>query len=376
MKMPWHIGLMTGTVLDGNIDVAFLRTDGKIIEEFGYYNLMPYDKEVKELLVKTLDEAQIWNFNGPEPEIFSKTEAALTNSQTAVVQKCIKLSEIDENEIGAVGFHGQTVLHRAPDGSLKGATRQLGDGQAMANQLGIPVVYDFRSNDMKEGGQGAPLCPIYHAALLKKIGATSNTAILNLGGLGNLSFSSEEFGLIAFDTGPANAPLNDWIKLSNIGEMDINGDIAAKGKVNESKLSEVLSDPYFEMSFPKSLDRFSFSHRIAEGMSIEDGAATLTALAAAAVATGIDLLPVRPTQLIVSGGGRKNLTMMREISIRANIKVETADRYNWRGDAIEAECFAFLAARTLANLPISYPKTTGVAEPTTGGVIAHKIFNA
>jgi anhydro-N-acetylmuramic acid kinase len=374
MKMPWHIGLMTGTVLDGNIDVAFLRTDGKIIGEFGYYNLMPYDKEVKELLVKTLDEAQIWNFNGPEPEIFSRTEAALTNSQTAAVQKCIKLSEIDENEIGAVGFHGQTVLHRAPRGSLKGATRQLGDGQEMANQLGIPVVYDFRSNDMKEGGQGAPLCPIYHAALLEKIGATSNTAILNLGGLGNLSFSSEEFGLIAFDTGPANAPLNDWIKLSNIGEMDINGDIAAKGKVNESKLSEVLSDPYFEMSFPKSLDRFGFSHRIAQGMSIEDGAATLTALAAAAVAKGIDLLPVRPTQLIVSGGGRKNFTMMREISIRANIKVETADKYNWRGDAIEAECFAFLAARTLANLPISYPKTTGVAEPMVGGVIAHKIF--
>ena len=374
--MRWHIGLMTGTVLDGNIDIAFVRTDGKIIEEFGHYDLMPYDEEVKDLLIKTLDEAQIWNFNGPEPEIFSKTEAALTNSQTAAVQKCIKLSGIDKNEIGAVGFHGQTVLHRAPCGSLKGATRQLGDGQEMANQLGIPVVYDFRSNDMKEGGQGAPLCPIYHAAILKKIGATSNTAILNLGGLGNLSFSSEEFGLIAFDTGPANAPLNDWIKLSNIGEMDINGDIAAKGKVNESKLSEVLSDPYFEMSFPKSLDRFGFSHRIAQGMSIEDGAATLTALAAAAVAKGIDLLPVRPTQLIVSGGGRKNLTMMREISIRAHIKVETADRYNWRGDAIEAECFAFLAARTLANLPISYPKTTGVAEPLTGGVIAHKIFNA
>jgi anhydro-N-acetylmuramic acid kinase len=374
MKMRWYIGLMTGTVLDGNVDVAFLRTDGKIIEEFGYYNLMPYDEKVKDLIIKAIDEAQIWNFNGPEPEIFSKTEAALTNSQTVAVQRCIKLSGIDENEIEAVGFHGQTVLHRAPNKSSKGKTRQLGDGQTMANKLGIPVVYDFRTNDMKEGGQGAPLCPIYHAALLKKIGETSNTAILNLGGLGNLSFSSEECGLIAFDTGPANAPLNDWIKLSNIGEMDVNGEIAAKGKVNESKLSEVLADPYFEISFPKSLDRFSFSHRIAEGMSIEDGAATLTALAAAAVAKGVDLLPVRPKQLIVSGGGRKNLTMMQEISIRANIKVEAADKYNWRGDAIEAECFAFLAARTLANLPISYPKTTGVAEPMVGGIIAHKIF--
>ena len=139
MKMPWHIGLMTGTVLDGNIDVAFLRTDGEIIEEFGYYDLIPYDEELKNLLIRTLDEAQVWNFNGPEPEIFSKTEAALTNSQTLAVQKCIKLSGIDENEIGAVGFHGQTVIHRAPNKLSRGKTRQLGDGQTMANKLGIPV---------------------------------------------------------------------------------------------------------------------------------------------------------------------------------------------------------------------------------------------
>ena len=369
--MRWHIGLMTGTVLDGNIDVAFLRTDGKIIEEFGYYNLMPYDENVKDLIIKTIDEAQIWDFNGPEPEIFAKTEAALTNSQTVAVQRCIKLSGIDENEIEAVGFHGQTVLHRAPNKSSKGKTRQLGDGQTMANKLGIPVVYDFRTNDISEGGQGAPLCPIYHAALLKKIGATSTTAILNLGGLGNLSCYSEKYDLIAFDTGPANAPVNDWIKSFNLGQMDIGGEIAARGKVDECKLAEILNDPYFEVSFPKSLDRFDFSYKIAEGMSLEDGAATLTALVGASVGKGLDLLPIRPTQLIVSGGGRKNGTMMQEISSRANIKVQTADKYNWRGDAIEAECFAFLAARTMANLPISYPKTTGVLKPMTGGIIAY-----
>ena len=197
MKTRWHIGLMTGTVLDGNIDVAFLRTDGKIIEEFGYYNLLPYDEEVKGLLIKAISEAQIWDFNGPEPAIFSKTEAALTNSQTVAVQRCIKLSGIDENEIEAVGFHGQTVLHRAPNKLSKGKTRQLGDGQTMANKLGIPVVYEFRTKDIAEGGQGAPLCPIYHVALLKKIGATSTTAILNLGGLGNLSCYSKNYGLIA-----------------------------------------------------------------------------------------------------------------------------------------------------------------------------------
>ena len=369
--MCWHIGLMTGTVLDGNIDVAFLRTDGKTIEEFGYYNLMPYDEEVKDLLIKTLNEAQIWNFNGPEPELFSKTEKALTNSQTKAVQKCIELSGIDKNEIGAVGFHGQTILHRAPKNLSKGKTRQLGDGQTMANKLGIPVVYDFRTKDMKEGGQGAPLCPVYHASLLKKIGAASTTAILNLGGLGNLSCYSEKYGLIAFDTGPANAPVNDWIKSFNIGQMDIGGEIAAKGTADDTKIAEILENPYFEVSFPKSLDRFDFSYKIAEGMSLEDGAATLTALVGSSVGKGLDLLPIRPTQLIVSGGGRKNPTMMQEISSRANIKVESADKYNWRGDAIEAECFAFLAARTLANLPISYPKTTGVLKPMKGGIIAY-----
>ena len=153
--------------------------------------------------------------------------------------------------------------------------------------------------------------------------------------------------------------------------MDIEGEIAARGKVDECKLAEILNDPYFEVSFPKSLDRFDFSYKIAEGMSLEDGAATLTALVGASVGKGLDLLPIRPTQLIVSGGGRKNPTMMQEISSRANINVKIADKYNWRGDAIEAECFAFLAARTLANLPISYPKTTGVLKPTKGGIIAY-----
>ena len=369
--MTWYIGLMTGTVLDGNIDVAFLRTDGKTVEKFGYYDLVPYSEGVKSLIKSALNEAKRWNFIGKEPEIFSKAEAALTKSQAEAVQKCIKLAGINKKEISAIGFHGQTVLHRPANKVIKGATRQLGDGQAMANALDIPVVYDFRTHDIEEGGQGAPLCPIYHAALLNKIGATSTTAVLNLGGLGNLSFYSENYGLIAFDTGPANAPLNDWIKFFNAGDMDVNGKIAATGIVDEDKLEKILEDPYFTLKYPKSLDRFDFSYKLAGGMSLEDGAATLTALVAAAVSKSLDMLPIRPTQLIVSGGGRKNTTMMREIATRGNIEVKTADNYDWRGDAIEAECFAFLAARSLANLPISYPKTTGVLKPLTGGVIAY-----
>jgi anhydro-N-acetylmuramic acid kinase len=370
MKKKWYIGLMTGTVLDGNIDIALLRTDGEYIEEFGPYALIPYSHSTRVLLEKTLDAAQLWKFDKKEPDIFAQTEVAITGSQTKAIQEFIKTSKIDINDIAGVGFHGQTVLHRAPSKSLIGATRQLGDGQAMADQLGIPVVYDFRTNDIKTGGQGAPLCPIYHAALLKKIDAGPDTAFLNLGGVGNLTWQSKDHEIFAFDTGPANAPINDWIKHFNKGEMDKDGEIAASGSVNENELKKMLQDPYFKKSPPKSLDRFDFSYTMVDGMSLEDGAATLTAFSAASVEKAINLLPQRPNKLIISGGGRKNPTLMNEISARSEVSIETAESYGWRGDAIEAECFAFLAARKIANLPISFPKTTGVKQPITGGKIA------
>ena len=242
-------------------------------------------------------------------------------------------------------------------------TRQLGDGGAMARRLGIDVVHDFRSADMAAGGQGAPLAASYHAALLRGIGAGVETAVLNLGGVGNLSWCGEasassaaEPALHAFDTGPANAPCNDWVARHGAGAMDCDGCLAAAGRVDEARLARLLAHPYLDAPAPKSLDRNSFTAAMADGLSLEDGAATLVAFTAGAVGRGLDLLPHRPTRLVVCGGGRHNPAMMAALAERTGCAVVPAEAVGWRGDAIEAECFAFLAVRALRGLPISFPR--------------------
>ncbi len=361
---------MTGTVLDGNIDVAFLRTDGVDIFECGGYALIPYPQDIRDLIAKAIDAARAWNFTGPEPDIFAEAEARLSMAQAEALAQLAASEGMSLSSIAAIGFHGQTVLHRAPTPDSYGRTRQLGDGRLMARHLGVPVVFDLRSDDVAAGGQGAPLCASYHAALLHRAGAGADTAVLNLGGVANLSWQSTDGRLIAFDTGPANAPINDWVASCGLGEMDRNGALASAGIVDEARLNQLLDYPYFAEAFPKSLDRFDFPSTMALGCSAEDGAALLTAFAAAAVGRGLDLLPRRPDRLFVSGGGRHNSALMRQISERASVAVLDADDLGWRGDAVEAECFAFLAARRMAGLPISFPDTTGVPTPMTGGRIA------
>lgn len=366
----WAIGLMTGTVLDGNVDVAMLRTDGETILEFGDYALMPYPTALRPLLVETLEAAAEWGFEGLEPPIFAQAEAALTRAQGDAVAAFLAERGIAPGDIGAIGFHGQTVLHRARTAERPGATRQLGDGAAMARQLGIDVVYDFRSADVASGGQGAPLAPIYHRALLDRIGADAATAMLNLGGVANITALDEAGGLHAFDTGPANAPLNDWIKRHTGADMDRDGAIAAGGTVDEARLAQLLTHPYLSARHPKSLDRNDFTAAMADGLSLGDGAALLTAFTAGAVAKGLDSLPVRPKRLVVCGGGRRNPTLMRELARRTGAEIVDSDTLGLRGDAVEAECFALLAVRTLRDLPISFPGTTGAPRPITGGRIA------
>ncbi|WP_182085564.1 anhydro-N-acetylmuramic acid kinase [Aureimonas sp. ME7] len=369
----WSIGLMTGTVLDGNVDIAMLCTDGETIHEFGPTLLAPYPKDIRPLLKDTLAAAARWNFDGPEPAIFRTAEQALTAAQSEAVAAFLEDEGLPAGDVGVVGFHGQTVLHRAPSPERKGATRQLGDGQAMANRLGIPVVFDFRSRDVEAGGQGAPLAPIYHRALLAKIGAGEETAFLNLGGVANITWVAADGAMHAFDTGPANAPLNDWIHAHTGGEMDRDGAIASEGRVDEVRLARLLEHPYLTKPYPKSLDRNDFTARMAEGLSLADGAALLTAFTAAAVGKALDLLPVRPKRLVVGGGGRRNPYLMSEITKRSGAEAVNADALGLRGDAIEAECFAFLAVRVLKGLPISFPSTTGAPEPLTGGHIARPV---
>jgi anhydro-N-acetylmuramic acid kinase len=367
----WAVGLMTGTVLDGNIDVAMLRTDGETVESFGAYTLAPYPQSIRDQLEETLSQARTWAFDGPEPAIFAEAEDALTRAQSAAVAALVKDAGLKNEDIGVVGFHGQSVLHRAPQPGRIGATRQLGNGKLMHDLLGIPVAYDFRSADVRAGGQGAPLAALYHQALLKKIGATvGKTAVLNLGGVANVTFWDGKDQLIAFDTGPANAPINDFVKSLGLGDMDHNGEMALRGTVDEERLAKLLTHRYLSAAYPKSLDRFDFLSTMADGLGADDGAATLTAFTCGAVGKALDLLPQRPEKLVVCGGGRHNPAIMAMLKTRAGVEAVPAETVGWRGDAIEAECFAFLAVRVLRNLPISFPTTTGAPHPLTGGVLA------
>lgn len=370
MKPVWAIGLMTGTVLDGMIDIASIRTDGQDIAEFGTWKLAPYPTELRGLLAETVAAALEWRFEGEEPAIFAKAEAALTRAQSEAVAEFMKENDLTPGDVAAIGFHGQTVLHRAPEPGKLGDTRQLGDGKLMARMLGVDVVYDFRTADMRSGGNGAPLSASYHVALLRRIGAGPETAALNLGGVGNITWWGGGDNFVAFDTGPANAPINDWIMRHKMGDMDIDGAVARRGRVDEARLARLLAHPYLAAPFPKSLDRNDFTAAMANGLSPQDGAATLTAFTAGTVARSLDLLPVRPKRLIVCGGGRKNPAIMAELVKRAEVEVVPAEAVGWRGDAVEAECFAYLAIRTLAGLPISFPRTTGVPAPMVGGQLA------
>ena len=240
----------------------------------------------------------------------------------------------------------------------------------MARHLGIDVVHDFRSRDVEAGGQGAPLAASYHVALLRHAGPGRPGCVLNLGGVGNLTSWDGLDQVIAFDTGPANGPLNDWVGGCGLGQMDRDGALAAKGRVDEARLERLLSHPWLAMPPPKSLDRHDFTAAMADGLSPADGAATLTAFTAGCVARGLGLLPSRPAEIVVCGGGRHNPSILRELEIRTGLPARRAEALGWRGDAVEAECFAYLALRRLRGLPISFPLTTGVAEPITGGQLS------
>ncbi len=366
----WSLGLMTGTVLDGNVDLALLQTDGDSVTAFGPWTLAPYPPALPGLLERALAAAQAWQFTGPEPGVFAEAEQALTQAQSAAVVRFLAESGVAAADVAAIGFHGQTVLHRPPQPGRPGQTRQLGDGALMAALTGIDVVYDFRSTDVQAGGQGAPLAAVYHAALLR--GVAPGAAVLNLGGVGNLTWCGPDGALVAFDTGPANAPLNDWMRQATGQPMDRDGALAASGRVDEARLATLLQHPYFARRPPKSLDRFDFPAAMAAGLSPADGAATLTAFVAAAVGRGLDHLPQRPARLVVCGGGRHNPALMQALAHRAGAMPVTAEALGWRGDAIEAECFAFLAARTLRNLPSSFPGTTGVPQPVVAGRLARR----
>jgi anhydro-N-acetylmuramic acid kinase len=350
------VGLMSGTSMDG-IDVAVIETDGERVGWMGPARTVPYPSPVR----ARLDEA----VRAPERPADELAALArdLTDAHATAVEALVGALPPDRQPIHLVGFHGHTLVHRPAERR----TCQLGDGQRLANRLGIDVVYDFRAADVAAGGQGAPLAPVYHQALAA--GLAPPVAILNLGGVANLTWISEG-ALSAFDTGPGNALIDDWVRARTGQPYDDDGRIAASGRIDDARLAILLAHPYFEQAPPKSLDRLDFTLAPVDSLGLEDGAATLTAFTARAVARAVAHLPAPPARWLVTGGGRRNATLMRMLEEALCVPVAPIEAVGADGDALEAQAFAFMAVRSVRELPISFPTTTGVPEPLCGGRLA------
>ena len=342
--MDLTIGLMSGTSMDG-VDAALLETDGEdAVRPLGFVSL-PY-RETEQAAIR----AALGAGDG------EKVRIARTVVTEAHIRAVFRLLEkTGARRVTAIGFHGHTLDHRPQDRF----TLQVGDAARLARETGIPVVADFRSADVAAGGQGAPLAPVYHRARLA--GEPRPIAVLNIGGVANVTWIGRDGAMLAFDTGPGNALIDDWCRRHTGEPMDRDGRLAAQGRVDEEALERLLDNPYFAARPPKSLDRQSFSSAPVAALSPADGAATLTAFTAAAVARAP--LPEPPRRWIVSGGGRRNPVLMAALPGPA----EPAEALGWDGDALEAEAFAYLAARKLRNLPASFPGTTGCPAPMTAG---------
>ncbi len=364
------IGLMSGTSIDG-IDVALIETDGETVTRFGPSALHPYREDEVALLRRAMDAAPALRGRSERPGVIGEAEAMTTGLHANAVNAFLTANGIDRNAIDVVGFHGQTVLHR-PKEKL---TVQLGDGAALARQLGIPVVHDFRAADVAAGGHGAPMVPVFHRALARPLERPHPIAVLNLGGVANITFI-DGGDPIACDTGPANALIDDFMRSRNGAARDQDGRAAAAGRVDVQAVARLLTHPFFAAPPPKSLDRNDFRAWVAEhaglaDKSTEDGAATLTMLTAASVARVTAVLPRAPASWIVAGGGARNPTLVRMLSERLHpATVETADQIGWSADALEAQAFAFLAVRSLNGMPLTFPTTTGAPRPMQGGVLA------
>lgn len=375
MAMLRAIGLMSGTSLDG-VDVALIETDGErvhvvkghnnFLEPLGPTGYRGYSDEEKALLRAATKDAESVVAPGDRPGRLPEAEAFVTEAHAAAVEQFLADNALSAADIDVIGFHGQTVIHR-PDHRL---SIQIGDGQALALRLGIPVVSDLRRADIEAGGQGAPLVPIFHKALAEASGFAGPFGILNIGGVANATLIDRQGGVIAFDTGPGNSLIDEWMQEREGKNLDDGGRTAARGRADEALLAWLLMHPFFVRRPPKSLDRNWFSHKLAGQLSTEDGAATLTAFTARAVARALDHAPEIPTRWIVAGGGARNGELVRLLNYHLRAEITTADAIGWSSAYLEAQAFAHLAVRSLKGLPITFPATTGVREAITGGVLA------
>lgn len=353
----WSIvGTISGTSADG-IDLAELKTDGREIISFGPAVTVPYRPETRGAV---LEAAAL---KGAGRAAWPKIAHAVTEDHVSAITGFIEKHDLEPD---AVVFHGQTVWHDP----AAGETVQLGDTQALADTLHLPVIGDVRLADMAAGGQGAPLVPVYHQALAKTLVGPESEPLcfLNIGGVSNLTYIDGET-ILAFDIGPGNALLDDWVRRHGRGDYDAGGALSDRGSVDVDRLSRALEHPFLAEPGPKSLDRYSFSGAFADGLSLDDGAATLLAFTVQSIARAESLLPKRVQCWIVCGGGRHNPVLMRGLQDAFSGSVLSANAYDIDGDALEAQAMAFLGARCMAGLPTTYPETTGARRPVSGGMV-------
>jgi len=356
----WALGLMSGTSADG-IDAALVQTDGVKITGFGPTHYVPYSDTLQRQILKAYGRPP-----GPE-EMFLEQE--ITEQHANVVVALLKKTGLKAAQIDLIGFHGQTLFHKPPRvKGEKGETYIVGNGPLLAKLTGIPVVDQFRLNDVAHGGQGAPFVPLFHQALAKDL--PKPLGVVNIGGVANITWiGTQESELLAFDTGPGNGLIDDWVRANTDLPWDEGGKIAAKGFINDKMLTRWLSHPYFSQKPPKSLDRGTFRACLEDvtSISFEDGIATLTAFTAASLAKALDHLPQAPSLWLVAGGGAHNPTLLKMMGGKLKAPIQKASKIGWNGNALEAQAFGFLAVRSLRGLPLSLPGTTGVPFPLTGG---------
>jgi anhydro-N-acetylmuramic acid kinase len=360
-KPLWALGLMSGTSADG-VDAALIQTNGVTITAFGHTHYLAYPSALKDQILKA--------YGCPPGLETSPLEQDITEHHATAACELLKKAGMQPQEIDVIGFHGQTVYHSPTQNGQNGETYQLGDGPLLASLTGISVVNQFRQNDMVHGGQGAPLVPVFHQALTADM--AKPLVVINIGGVANVTWVGENPNdLIAFDIGPGNGLIDDWVRMKEGLSWDKEGRLAAQGHVHEGLIKQWFSHPYFSQKPPKSLDRkaFQFCLDDIKGFSLEDGAATLTAFTAECLNQACVHLPQKPLRCLVAGGGAKNPTLIRQCEERAGISLEKASEVGWDSDALEAQAFGYIAARSLKNLPLTFPGTTGVPAPLIGGKV-------
>ena len=366
MSFLTSLGLMSGTSMDG-IDGAILVSDGLTLQSFGPTHYRPFTDAEQALLRFALQQARELTDRTARPGVLADAEQMITDTHCEAIAVLLEKARAAHMDIEVIGFHGQTVIHKPKDNM----TVQIGLPQKIANRFKLPVVADFRAADMLAGGQGAPLVPVMHLALAKMAKLMLPCSIVNIGGVGNVTLISRDENLAAFDTGPGNALINDLMEKRTGAVLDEGGQTAARGEVDEQVLQQLLKDPYFNLPSPKSLDRdhFKYALELVKDLSTENAAATLTAFTAASLAIGLRSAQEKLQKVVVAGGGAHNPILIKELKKRTNLDVVTADALGWSADSLEAQAFAYLAVRSMRELPLTFSGTTGVAQPTTGGVI-------